>query len=39
VARLDALPVDAVVIAGDLTYEPQRLVLSEAFSPGARRRV
>ncbi|MCA7024803.1 MULTISPECIES: metallophosphoesterase [Stenotrophomonas] len=33
VARLDTLPVDAVVIAGDLTYEPQRLVLSEAFSP------
>lgn len=33
VERLDALPVDAVVIAGDLTYEPQRLVLSEAFAP------
>ena len=33
VARLDALPVQAVVIAGDLTYEPGDDPLEALFSP------
>ncbi|NDK37383.1 hypothetical protein DT603_00795 [Pseudoxanthomonas gei] len=38
VARLNALPVDAVVIAGDLTYEPGTASLQALFSPLARLR-
>jgi len=33
VTRINALPVDAVVIAGDLTYEPGSGSLQEMFSP------
>jgi len=33
VKRINALDVDAVVIAGDLTYEPQDSSLSELFAP------
>lgn len=36
VARLDALPVQAVVIAGDLTYEPGDDSLETLFAPLAR---
>lgn len=39
VDRLDALPVDAVAIAGDLTYEPQGQSLDVLFAPLARLRV
>lgn len=39
VQRLDALPVQAVVIAGDLTYEPQDEDLAALFEPVARLRV
>ncbi|HZX77660.1 metallophosphoesterase [Lysobacter sp.] len=39
VQRLDALPVQAVVIAGDLTYEPQADDLGTLFEPLARLRV
>ena len=39
VERVNALPVQAVAIAGDLTYEPQGRSLDELFSPLARLRV
>lgn len=39
VRRLDALPVQAVVIAGDLTYEPQDEDLGDLFEPLAQLRV
>lgn len=39
VHRLDALPVQAVVIAGDLTYEPQAHDLAVLFEPLSRLRV
>ncbi|GAB3333243.1 metallophosphoesterase [Marilutibacter aestuarii] len=39
VDRLDALPVDAVLIAGDLTYEPGDAPLATMFAPLARIRV
>ncbi|MET0892800.1 MAG: metallophosphoesterase [Pseudoxanthomonas sp.] len=38
VTRINALPVDAVVIAGDLTYEPAAGSLHRMFSPLARLR-
>ncbi len=36
VDRINTLPVDAVVIAGDLTYEPQQQSLHDLFAPLAR---
>ena len=39
VERLDTLPVDAVLIAGDLTYEPNGAPLRELLSPLAGLRV
>ncbi|AWV07260.1 metallophosphoesterase [Marilutibacter maris] len=39
VGRLNALPVDAVLIAGDLTYEPDGASLREMFAPLAAVRV
>lgn len=36
VDRINALPVDAVVIAGDLTYEPKASELQDLFAPLAR---
>jgi predicted MPP superfamily phosphohydrolase len=38
VDRINALPVDAVAIAGDLTYEPGQRSLRELFAPLARLR-
>ncbi len=39
VERINALPAQAVAIAGDLTYEPQGQSLDELFAPLARLRV